>query len=128
MNAVYIKRDYDHDWKYDDQIRQYLGYIDVYLFLLVQEGIFKIFFCVMLFICVAKYYKIKKYLVNKDPSYNLGQNLIWGVIIAASLGTLEVIICTGYMVLLSATHFEKYFNLGMLWFVYTWSVISAFTI
>ena len=56
LNIVFYGHDHNHkDWKYYNEIKQYVGNIDVYMIMIYQDAAYKIFFCLMLYILVYKY-------------------------------------------------------------------------
>ena len=56
LNIFFYGSDHNHkDWKYYNEIKQYVGNIDVYMIMIYQDAAYKIFFCLMLYILVYKY-------------------------------------------------------------------------
>lgn len=61
-------------------------------------------------------------MLRRTPSHDLGQNLIWGVFIAASVGMIEVIVQVTYMSYLYGEKFEyeKDIKPGLIWIFFGW--------
>ena len=91
----------------NDQIENFFGYVQAYFLMLSQEAVFKLFTCVMLFICVGKYYMIRMYL-KKQNSYNMAFDLIWKVTFAAVICTIEACIALGWFFHELIVNFSSY--------------------